>query len=69
MTKKLLTQRHARWSEMLPQFDYQIVYRPGKSNGKADALTRTPGAFPEREDQRLNNMEQVVLKPHNLQEE
>jgi hypothetical protein len=54
---------------MLPQFDYQIVYRPGKSNGKADALTRTPGAFPEREDQRLNNMEQVVLKPHNLQEE
>jgi hypothetical protein len=48
---------------------YKIVYRPGKSNGKADALTRRPGDLPEGGDERLKNMEQVVLKPHNLPEQ
>jgi len=38
-------------------------------NGKADALTRRPGDLPEGGDERLNNMEQVVLKPHNLLEQ
>jgi hypothetical protein len=53
----------------LTRFDYEIVYRPGKSNGKADALTRRPGDLPEGGDERLKNMEQVVLKPHNLPEQ
>ena len=66
MTKKLLNRRQARWSEFLTRFDYEIVYRPGKSNGKADALTRRPGDLPEGGDERLKNMEQVVLKPRNL---
>jgi len=66
MTKKLLNRRKARCSEFLTRFDYEIVYRPGKSNGKADALTRRPGDLPEGGDERLNNMEQVGLKPHNL---
>jgi hypothetical protein len=69
MTKKLLNRRQAQWSEFLTQFDYEIVYRPGKLNGKADALTRRPGDLPEEGDERLKNMEQVVLKPHNLLEE
>jgi hypothetical protein len=69
MTKKLLNRRQARWSELLTRFDYEIVYRPGKSNGKADALTRRPGDLPEGGDERLKNMEQVVLKPHNLPEQ
>jgi hypothetical protein len=43
MTKKLLNHRQARWSEFLTPFNYNIVYRPAKSNGKADALTRRPG--------------------------
>jgi hypothetical protein len=37
MMKKLLNRRQARWSEFLTLFDYQIVFRPGKSNGKANA--------------------------------
>jgi len=45
------------------------VYRPGKANGKADALTRRPGDLPEGGDERLRNMEQVVLKPQNLPKE
>jgi len=52
MTKKLLNRRQAQWSEFLTRFDYEIVYRPGKSNGKADALTRRPGDLPERGDER-----------------
>ena len=47
MTKNLLNQRQARWSEFVTRFDYEMVYRPGKSNGKADALTRRPGDLPE----------------------
>jgi len=69
MTKKRLNRRQARWSEFLTRSDYEIVYRPGKSNGKADALTRRPGHLPEGGDERLKNMEQVVLKPYNLPEQ
>jgi hypothetical protein len=68
-TKKLLNRRQARWSEFLIRFDYEIVYRPGKLNGKADPLTRRPGDLPEGGDERLKSMKQVVLKPHNLPEE
>jgi len=69
MTKKLLNRRQALWSEFLTRFDYEIVYRPGRSNGKADALTRRPGDLPEGGDERLKSMEQVVLKLHNLPEQ
>jgi hypothetical protein len=47
MTKMLLNRRQARWSEFLTRFDYKIVYRPGKSNEKANALTRRLGDLPE----------------------
>ena len=40
MTTKQLSRRQARWSEYLSRFDFQIAYRPGKSGGKPDALTR-----------------------------
>jgi hypothetical protein len=53
----------------LSRFDYEIVYRPGISNGKADALKRRPGDLPEGGDERLKTMEQVVLKPENLPEQ
>jgi hypothetical protein len=32
-------------------------------------LTRRPGDLPEGGDERLKNMEHVVLKPHNLLEQ
>jgi hypothetical protein len=66
MSKKLLNRRQARWSELLSRFTYEIVYRPGKSNRQADALTRRPGDLPEGGDERLKSMEQVVLKPEYL---
>jgi hypothetical protein len=69
MSKRLLNRRQARWGQFLSRFDYEIVYRPGKSNGKADALTRRPGDRPEGGDERLKTMEQVVQKPENLPEQ
>jgi hypothetical protein len=69
MTKRLLNRRQARWAQFLSRFDYEIVYRPGKSNGKADALTRRPGDLHDGGDERLKTMEHVVLKPQNLPEQ
>jgi hypothetical protein len=40
MTTKQLTARQARWAEFLSEYNFQIMYRTGKSNTKADALTR-----------------------------
>jgi len=69
MSKKLLNRRQARWAQFLSRLDYEFVYRPGKLNGKADALTRRPGDLPEDGDERSNTMEQVVLKPENHPEQ
>lgn len=39
-TSKVLNRRQARWAELLAQYDFKIVYRPGSKMGKPDALTR-----------------------------
>jgi transposase InsO family protein len=54
MSSKALTARQARWSETLSQFFFQIMYRPGKKNELADALSRR--------EQELDS--QTVLKEH-----
>lgn len=40
MTKRQLTARQARWAKLLSQYHFRIEYRTGKSNERADALTR-----------------------------
>ena len=67
MSSKLLNRRQARWSEFLSRFNFQIVYRPGKSGGKPDALTRRSSDSPGASDPRAIQQHQVVLKPHNLE--
>ena len=37
---KVLNRRQARWAEKLSRFDFVIVFRPGKDQGKPDALSR-----------------------------
>ena len=63
MTTKKLTRRQARWAEFLANYNFKIVYRPGKQNGKADALTRRPGDRPEGnlEDDRQKHQMQTLL--------
>jgi transposase InsO family protein len=39
-TTKQLNRRQVRWSELLGQYQFKIVYTPGKDNGRADALSR-----------------------------
>ncbi|MGH2510545.1 MAG: hypothetical protein ACRDHZ_24485, partial [Ktedonobacteraceae bacterium] len=39
-TQDQVSSRQARWAEVLAQFDLNIVYRPGKENRVADALSR-----------------------------
>ncbi|CEL53165.1 Retrotransposable element Tf2 155 kDa protein type 1 OS=Schizosaccharomyces pombe (strain 972 / ATCC 24843) GN=Tf2-1 PE=4 SV=1 [Rhizoctonia solani AG-1 IB] len=37
---RTFNRRHARWHLLLADFNFQIVYRPGKQSGKPDALSR-----------------------------
>jgi transposase InsO family protein len=39
-TTKVLNRRQARWAELLANYNFTIVYRPGKSMGKPDAMSR-----------------------------
>src|SRR6266487_2542613 len=41
-TAKVPTGRRAQWIMYLQQFEFEIVYRPGKENRNADALSRIP---------------------------
>jgi hypothetical protein len=68
-TTKLLNRRQARWSQFLSQFNFQIVYRPGKSGGKPDALTRRSGDLPKEGDEldaRTTENRSIFIKPHQL---
>jgi transposase InsO family protein len=67
MTTKRLTRRQARWAEFLADYNFQITYRPGKDNQKADALTRRPGDRPSGpEDDRQKEMSRVILTPERI---
>jgi len=37
---QLLTPRQIRWQELFASYWFEIIYRPGNKNGKADALSR-----------------------------
>ena len=42
MEKKKVNRRQARWATELGNFRFTITHKPGKSNGRADALSRRP---------------------------
>ena len=46
MTTKQLNRRQARWAEFLSEFNFKIMYRPGKQGEKPDILTRRSQDFP-----------------------
>jgi hypothetical protein len=66
MTTKLLNRRQARWSQFLSQFNFQIVYHPGTTGGKLDALTRRSGDLSEVGDDRSLENQTTITKPENI---
>ena len=46
MDKKDLTRRQARVLAIILDLSFQVIFRVGTSNSKADALTRMPGSAP-----------------------
>jgi hypothetical protein len=52
MKKQVLQRIEVRWAAELSMYDFVIKYRPGSSNGKADALTRRSGDLPKEGDGR-----------------
>ncbi len=59
MEAKVLTRRQARYLDILSEFNFKIIFRSGKSNGKADALTRMPTS----EDSSEQDQSQTILTP------
>lgn len=68
MTTKQLTRRQARWAEFLSQFRFQVTYRAGLANEKADMLTRLPNnAIPRSKAD--PHLQQTLLPPKNVSPE
>ncbi|KAI0992257.1 hypothetical protein K3495_g15929 [Podosphaera aphanis] len=66
-TTKKLNRRQARWNELLSEYDFKIVFRPEKSSGKPDALTRISSDKPStNEDARNKTQFQTMLKSHQI---
>ena len=64
MENKQLTRRQARYLDILSEFNFQIVFRSGKNNSKADALTRMPESTPTGpDDERSRHQNQTILTP------
>lgn len=66
MSIKQLSRRQARWNKFLLYFNFVIQYRLSKLGAKLDVLTRKLRNLPKKKDGRLQQMVQIVLKPHNL---
>ena len=65
---KELTRRQARWAEKLAEYNFKIMYRTGKSNRKADTLTRMPNSIlTNKEDERLKHQHRALLSPECFQ--
>ncbi|KAI0997797.1 hypothetical protein K3495_g10390, partial [Podosphaera aphanis] len=64
---KKLNRRQARWNEILSNYDFKIVFRPGKHGAKPDALTRVSSDKPlEANDERNQHQYQTLIKPHQI---
>ena len=48
-TTKDLNKRQVRWYEFLSEFNFEIIYRKGSENGRADALSRREDLKPDVE--------------------
>ena len=61
MATKELTRHQVRWAEKLSEFNFVIIPRPGKQNGKADALTQMAGSKPLNAQDEWKQFQQMTL--------
>ena len=52
-TQPTLSRRQARWNELLQEYDFEIIYKQGKTNVVADVLSR-------HADLKLNSIVQII---------
>ena len=64
---RVLNGRQAWWAQFLTRFDFKITYRPGKQQGKADALSWRSYLAPRPGEPTFDNQKQVILGPARLQ--
>ena len=64
---RILNRLQARWALFLTRFDFKITYRPGKQQGKANALSRRSCLARRLGDSAFDNQKQVILGPTRLQ--
>src|SRR5277367_1926572 len=60
---KVYNRWQAQWAEKLSQFDFKIVFRPGKQGGKPDALSRRPDYTLSKD---ASERTMTVLKPEQV---
>ena len=65
MTTKALTTQQARWAEILSQYNFQIMYKPGATN-RADALTRWEQDLDNQIAAKITLCNQTLLGPKRL---
>lgn len=68
-TLRRLTERQMRWADFLSKFNFTITYRAGKSNVRADALSRREQDMPKEEDPRITHRIRRLLEPELLEAE
>ena len=64
LTTKVWNRREIRWAQQLANYNFKILYRPGKRGGKPDTLSRRPDYRPE---EGATHREQSILKPDHFQ--
>jgi reverse transcriptase-like protein/integrase-like protein len=70
MTTKQLNRRQARWAEFLSEFNFKIMYRPGKNGQKPDILTRRSQDIPtDFDDDRAKHQFQKLIQDHQLDDD
>jgi hypothetical protein len=69
ITTKQLNQRQARWAEVLAEFYFSIVYRPGSKNVLADTLSCREQNTGRQEALGKAHCTQVLLTPDKLDPE
>jgi hypothetical protein len=72
-TKKVLKPRQIRWATTLAEYNFKVVYRPGKLNTKADVLScrwdhglEEGGKAPISSELRIFKPGQLLMKPQKM---